>query len=327
MPEPSLELILAPIRHDLEKVENYLRTFVSSPIDSVNQVAFHIIDSGGKRVRPMLCLLAAALFSKEPVNAVPMASAFELIHTATLLHDDVIDHATLRRGTPSANSLWGNKASILVGDYLYCKASSIIAEQGDCTLLGMIAKATAITTEGEILEITHSQDELLSEENYFKILYHKTAYLMGAALEVGAYLGGASETERENLKNYGIALGMTFQLIDDCLDYISSDDAIGKKVGTDLKEGKLTLPLIHLFKCCNPQEAKNLKQILSSREPSESNLQEVLALMDRYHGMDYTHQKAIEYQKQAQSLLKQYPKNPAQMALMALTDYVVQRKN
>jgi octaprenyl-diphosphate synthase len=326
MPQPSIEAICHPIRKDLEKVEQTLHTHVYSPVEMVTQVASHIIHSGGKRLRPILCILAARLFGYLGDRAIKLACAFEFIHTATLLHDDVIDNASLRRNKASSNSLWGNKGSVLVGDYLYCKASTIIAEDGDCKVLEIIAQCTAATTEGEVLEIIKSNDPSLTEQAYLEIIHYKTARLIAAATHVGALLGRASEADQERLKNYGIHIGIAFQLADDALDYVSSDEEIGKIVGTDLKEGKLTLPLIHALRSCSPEERNFLRRALQNPSAHQENLSEVFAIIDRYQGIKYTLDKAAEYIQKAKGDLAPYPDVPAKTALLQLAEYVVERR-
>jgi len=326
MPIPSIEAICQPIRKDLEKVEQTLHTLVYSPVEMVTQVTSHIIHSGGKRLRPILCILAARLLGYQGDRAITLACAFEFIHTATLLHDDVIDSAALRRGKASSNSLWGNKASVLAGDYLYCKASSIISEDGDFKVLEVIAKATSETTEGEILEITKSDDLALTEEAYLEIIRYKTACLFSAATLVGALLGRASEADQERLKNYGIHIGMAFQLADDALDYVSSDEEMGKLVGTDLKEGKLTLPLIHVLRFCGPDEKSLIRQTLQNPSARDEDLRKVLSIIDRYQGIKYTLEKAIEFIQKAKGDLAPYPEGPAKTSLLQLAEYIVERR-
>src|SRR3990167_4002548 len=206
----SIETICLPIRKELERVEETLHAMIYSPVEMVTQVASHIVHSGGKRLRPIFCVLAARLFYEEGSGGVKLAFAVGFIHTATLLHDDVIDSAELRRGRPSSNALWGNKGSVLVGDYLYCKASSIIANEGNFKVLKLIAEATSATTEGEVLEIIKSNDPTLTEESYLEIIYYKTAILISIATQIGALLGGASEADQQRLRNYGVQVGMAF---------------------------------------------------------------------------------------------------------------------
>lgn len=326
MPQTSIETICFPIRKDLERVEQTLHALVYSPVEMVTQVASHIIHSGGKRLRPILCILSARLFGYQGDRAIKLACAFEFIHTATLLHDDVIDNATLRRGKASSNALWGNKASVLVGDYLYCKASSIVSEDGDFRVLEIITEATATTTQGEVFEITKSNDFSLSEATYFEIIHYKTACLIAAATHVGALLGRASEADQERLKNYGVHIGMAFQLADDALDYVSSNEEIGKLVGTDLKEGKMTLPLIHALRYCSSEERSRIHHALQNSLAHQEDLQDILSLIDRYQGIHYTRQKAIEYIQKAKGDLAPYPDGPAKAALLQLADYIIERR-
>ena len=292
----------------------------------VTQVASHIVHSGGKRLRPILCILASRLFGYQGDRAVKLACALEFIHTATLLHDDVIDNASLRRGKASSNALWGNTASVLVGDYLYCKATLIISDDGDFKVLDVITRATAETTEGEVLEIVKSNDFALSEETYLQIIHFKTARLIAASTHVGALLGRASEADQERLKNYGYHIGMAFQLADDSLDYVSSNEEMGKLIGTDLKEGKMTLPLIHAMKKCSPSERERIQKALQNTLAHQEDLPEIVSLIDKYQGIAYTRQKAIEFIQKAKGDLASYPEGPAKTALIQIADYIIERR-
>ncbi len=326
MSASSFESICYPIRTELEEIEKTLHTLVYSPVEMVTQVASHIVHSGGKRLRPILCILTSRLFDCQLQKAIQLACVFEFIHTATLLHDDVIDHASLRRGRVSSNSLWGDKASVLVGDYLYCKASSIIATVGDLEVLGIVAQVTAETTEGEVLEIVKSNNTALSEESYLEIIKYKTACLIAAAAQVGALSGRASKEDQERVRQFGYCLGMAFQLADDALDYISSDEEIGKEVGTDLKEGKLTLPLIYTLRSCNSAQRSRIQHVLENPKALQDELKEILAIINEYRGIQYTLDKAREFIQQAKDLLSVYPDSPFKQSLLLLADYMIQRK-
>lgn len=326
MPQVSIEDICLPIRKELEKVEEFLHAKLYSPVEMVTQVASHIVHSGGKRLRPVLCILASRLFGYQGDRAVKLACALEFIHTATLLHDDVIDSASLRRGKASSNALWGNTASVLVGDYLYCKATLIISDDGDFKVLDVITRATAETTEGEVLEIVKSNDFNLSEESYLQIIHFKTARLIGAATHVGALLGRASEADQERLRHYGYHIGMAFQLADDSLDYASSNEEMGKLIGTDLKEGKMTLPLIHTMKLCLAPERERIKKALENTLAHQEDLTDIVSLIDKYQGLSYTRQKAMEYIQKAKGDLAPYPDGPVKSALLQLADYVIERR-
>lgn len=326
MSQVSIEDICAPVRKELEKVEEFLHSKLYSPVEMVTQVASHIVHSGGKRLRPILCILASRLFGYQGDRAIHLACALEFIHTATLLHDDVIDNATLRRGKASSNSLWGNKASVLVGDYLYCKATLIISDDGDFKVLDVITKATAETTEGEVLEIVKSNDFGLSEESYLQIIHFKTARLIAASTQVGALLGRASEADQERLRNYGYHIGMAFQLADDSLDYVSSNEEMGKLIGTDLKEGKMTLPLIHTMRSCTATERERIQKALQNTLAHEEDLSDIVTLIDKYQGIRYTRNKAIDFIQKAKGDLAPYPEGPVKNALSNLADYVIERR-
>ncbi len=326
MPQVSIEDICVSIRKDLEKVEEFLHSKLYSPVEMVTQVASHIVHSGGKRLRPILCILASRLFGYQGDRAIHLACALEFIHTATLLHDDVIDNATLRRGKASSNALWGNTASVLVGDYLYCKATLIISGDGDFKVLNVITQATAETTEGEVLEIVKSNDFGLSEETYLQIIHFKTARLIAASTHVGALLGRASEADQERLRNYGYHIGMAFQLADDSLDYVSSNEEMGKLIGTDLKEGKMTLPLIHAMRRSSNSERERIQKALQNTLAHEEDLADIVSLIDKYQGISYTRNKAIEFIQKAKGDLAPYPEGPFKTALIQLADYIIERR-
>lgn len=326
MAQVSIEDICLPIRKDLEKVEEFLHSKLYSPVEMVTQVASHIVHSGGKRLRPILCILASRLFGYQGDRAIKLACALEFIHTATLLHDDVIDNASLRRGKASSNALWGNTASVLVGDYLYCKATLIISDDGDFKVLDVITRATAETTEGEVLEIVKSNDLALSEESYLQIIHFKTARLIAASTHVGALLGRTSDADQERLRNYGYHIGMAFQLADDSLDYVSSNEEMGKLIGTDLKEGKMTLPLIHAMRRSSPGERERIQKALENTEASPEDLADIVSLIDKYQGITYTRNKALEFIQKAKGDLAPYPDGPVKNALIQLADYVIERR-
>ncbi|MBF0493267.1 MAG: polyprenyl synthetase family protein [Deltaproteobacteria bacterium] len=325
MTEISVESICECIQEDLEKVEKSLQLILQSPVELVTQVASHIVNSGGKRLRPILCLLAARAFGFVSASCVRFACVCEFIHTATLLHDDVIDNATLRRGKESSNLLWGNKASVLVGDYLYCKASVLIAEEGDFRVLDIIAKTTETTTEGEVLEIIKSNDLDLKEEDYLEVVRCKTACLIAASCEIGAHLGGGSREDQERLRLYGLNIGYAFQLADDALDYISSNDDLGKLVGTDLKEGKVTLPLIHTLRHCSKEEKKVIVDCLETH--SDQALAQVLKIIDKYQGIEYTRQQAQLFIERALEQISPLENHSAKRSLQNLAQYIIDRRN
>ncbi len=313
------------LKEDLREVEVWIQKKVKSQIPTVTQIAQHIVMSGGKRLRPILCLLSARALGHQGPRSIRMAAAIEFIHTATLLHDDVIDNAQLRRGRPSCNKIWDNKMSVLTGDYLYCKVSSIVAEDGDLRILKCITDATENTTEGEVLEVTKSRDLQLNESEYFKIIEFKTGMLMSCATQVGAILAKAEEGVERALKGFGMNLGIAFQLADDVLDYTSVEEEFGKKKGVDLMEGKITLPLLYALERCTPPERELIREATLSARPDI--FLEVLGVLKKYGGIEYTMNLASEHLKKARGFLDILPENPYKAALLKITEYVTQRKN
>jgi len=320
----SLEELSDLLRDDLLQVEREIQDNLNSQVPTVTQVARHIVMSGGKRLRPILCILAGKTLGHSGKRLIAMGTAIEFIHTATLLHDDVIDNAQLRRGRPSCNAIWDNKTSVLVGDFLYCQASSLIAQDGDLRVLKCITDATANTTEGEVLEITKSRDLKLGEAEYFKIIEFKTAVLMSCATQVGAIIAGANAEYENALRDYGMHLGIAFQLADDVLDYVSVEAEFGKEKGVDLKEGKVTLPLLYALERCTAAEREIIREgTISARRDS---FLAVLEVLKKYGAIDYTLKLAAERTHQACDALKVLPDSPAKKALLRLTDYVVERR-
>lgn len=320
----SLDRIARFLYQDILDVEDEIQKNLVSQVPSVTQIARHIVMSGGKRLRPILCVLAAKALGYSGPRIISMGTAIEFIHTATLLHDDVIDNAQLRRGRPSCNAIWDNKMSVLVGDFLYCQASSLIARDGDLRILKSITDATANTTEGEVLEITKSRDLKLGESEYFKIVEFKTGVLMSCACQVGAIIAQASPEIEAGLRTYGMHLGIAFQLADDVLDYISVESEFGKAKGVDLKEGKMTLPLLYALERCTSAEREIIWEGTISARPDI--FLQVLDVLNKYGAVEYVLGLASERTKLAKDALGGLPVNPYSQALLKLTDYVIERK-
>ncbi|MBM4347304.1 MAG: octaprenyl diphosphate synthase, partial [Deltaproteobacteria bacterium] len=250
-----LEEILKWVGDDLKKVDLEFRRNLISNVPIISAIGEHLLLSGGKRLRPILLLLSARACGYRGEAHISMASLIEFIHTATLLHDDVVDRAELRRGMESANAKWGNEACVLVGDFLFTKCFSLLVENGDKKVLQAISRATTLMAEGELEELIKTNDLTITEENYFSIIKRKTAALFSAATQVGAILGEASEEQERALLDFGMDIGIAFQLIDDSLDYTSREEEFGKKIGIDLQDGKITLPLIFTLRQCNEEES------------------------------------------------------------------------
>jgi octaprenyl-diphosphate synthase len=322
-----MESALALIETELQNVELQFRKNLQSDVHLIRKVGEYLLSSGGKRIRPALLILAAKLCGYQGDRHVALASVIEFIHTATLLHDDVVDNASLRRGIASANTLWGNEASVLVGDYLFSKSFSIIVEDGDLGILRAISGATTKIAEGEVLQLACMSDLAITEEKYIDVVKSKTAVLLATACQVGAILGDACRERETDLRDFGMDVGIAFQLIDDTLDYVSSEEKFGKSIGHDLEEGKVTLPLIHTLKQCTSSEKKLIEDVIMSDILKDDGFQAVVSLVSAYGGIEYTIQAAREYVERGKSRLESFPELPDRQALLSLADYVVTRRH
>ncbi|MDO8527693.1 MAG: polyprenyl synthetase family protein, partial [Deltaproteobacteria bacterium] len=276
-------------------------------------------------LRPLLTLLSAKLSGYQGAAAPKLAAAMEMIHTASLLHDDVVDDAQLRRGKTSAKAKWGNSISVLVGDFFWCKMSQIIVDHGCLRTLKVVTDTITVTTESEILEITKHSDFSVNEEVYLKIIRGKTAVLLSACCQVGAILGGVSESFEESLKRYGHDLGIAFQLADDILDYESEEEKFGKHKGSDLREGKLTYPLLVALRSANAEESQMIKDALLSGRIESDRLKKVLDIIYKYDGIEQARQLASHYIERAKASLHPFKPSLEKESLLALADYVIER--
>ena len=259
-----MEAALALIGDELKQVEQQFKKDLASDVPLIRKVGEYVLSSGGKRIRPALLLLAAKLCDYGGDRHVPLASVIEFIHTATLLHDDVVDNANLRRGIASANTLWGNEASVLVGDFLFSKSFSLMVADGDLNILRILSGATTKIAEGEVLQLVCTSDLTMTEERYIEVVKCKTAVLISAACQAGAILGKVSPEQEVALKDFGMELGIAFQLMDDVLDYAADQKEFGKSIGHDIEEGKITLPLIHTLQLCNADEKERIGEVFIS---------------------------------------------------------------
>ena len=321
-----MEKVLELINEDLQKVEEEFENRLSSRVPLITKVAKHLVMGGGKRFRPSLLLLSARLCGYRGEDHISLAGVVEFIHTATLLHDDVIDNAEVRRGSASANTLWGNEASVLVGDFLFSRSFVMMVEVGDLKILQTLASATTALAEGETMELVKTVDLSITEEENMELIINKTAILISAAARIGAILGKAPLEVEEALANYGLQVGIAFQLVDDCLDYIGERETLGKEIGSDLKEGKITLPLIHTLRQCNADEKKEIQEVVLGDEFSYDGLRKVLSFIDRYKGIEYTFAKAQRCIDEGKKSLWTLPPSPEREALFEMADYVVKRK-
>ncbi|MCP3678076.1 MAG: polyprenyl synthetase family protein [Deltaproteobacteria bacterium] len=313
------------IKVELEQVDLEFKKNLDSQVYLVRKVGEYILSSGGKRFRPSLLLLSARLCGYDGREHIPLAAVVEFIHTATLLHDDVVDNAKLRRGSTSANALWGNEASILVGDYLFSRSFHTMVKSGSMDVLRVLSWTTTLMAEGEILQLLKNSDVETTEEEYLDVVKNKTAVLISAACQVGGILAAVSKEREEALAVYGMNLGIAFQLMDDCLDYISNDEDLGKAVGNDLKEGKVTLPLIHALENSSPVEQEMVREVIEGDEISDEQLTSVTDLIKRHDGIAYTIDSARRYVSDAGKQLEIFEPNIERAALAAVADYVVER--
>ncbi len=320
------EIVLECIGGDLEKVDREFRKNLRSDVPIISAIGEYLLVSGGKRFRAQLVLLSAKLCGYSGENHISMASLIEFIHTATLLHDDVVDNAKLRRGIESANSKWGNEACVLVGDFLFTKCFTRMVESNNWKILHTISRATTTMAEGELEELIRTNDLSLTEESYLSIIARKTAYLISAATQIGAILGNASDEKEKALSEFGMNVGIAFQLIDDHLDYTSNEEEFGKKIGIDLQDGKITLPLISTFPHCNKEEKAFIRETVESGPITKDAFFRVVEIIERYHGIQYTREMAERYVERAKDYLRVFPNSRVKEALYALANYVLERK-
>jgi octaprenyl-diphosphate synthase len=320
------EFNLELIKEDLEDVERILYEQSQSYVPLVNQVSRHLLKSGGKRFRPSLLLLSAKLFGYQGRDHLACAAAVEYAHTATLLHDDVIDEARCRRGRPSANRLFGNQASVLVGDYLLFKGFSLILGVKNSRVLDLVNSTSIRMAEGETRELEYMGDLDLSEDDYFSVITNKTAVLIQAACQIGAMLGDAGPEEEESLSSFGLNTGIAFQLVDDALDYGGEEAQWGKEVGKDFMEGKVTLPLLHAYRYSGEYERAKMEKFFKRRCRLKSHFREVAGYLYRQDSIEYTMSRAAEYIKEAKGYLAGFEDSKPRQALLALADYVVERR-
>jgi len=328
MPKPlTVKEVFDLVREDLEKVEKEFCQQTVSSIQAITEIGQYLQVSGGKRLRPVLVLLASKLFGFEGDPAIRMGAAYEMIHSATLVHDDVIDRAETRRGQPSINSRWGNHMSVLAGDWLYMQAFSIALGERNFKILDLLIGLTQVMVEGELLQLAYIRKADLTEDDYFELTYRKTACLFSACLRTGALLSDRPEEEENLLASYGINLGLAFQLIDDVLDFTSSEKKLGKPVGNDLREGKVTLPLIYLLHLCAPEEAKKVERIFQDGGFQNVAFGEILQLVERYGALDAARNKAKEFADEAKRCLRIFPESVYKDALMSLPDFIIGRES
>jgi octaprenyl-diphosphate synthase len=320
-----MQKALSLIGEDLKNVELQFKKDLQSEVPLIRKVGEYILASGGKRIRPALLLLSARLAGYSGDRQIPLASVIEFIHTATLLHDDVVDSATLRRGLASANTLWGNSASVLIGDFLFSKSFSIMVEDGDLNILRVLSSATTKIAEGEVLQLICTSDLDTTEERYIEVVKRKTAILLAAACQAGAILGGVPPEREQALSDYGMDLGIAFQLIDDLLDYTADEAEFGKSIGHDLEEGKITLPLIHTITNCTAVERELIGEVVAKTELTNEDFATVFKLVGKYDGLGYTIAAAERHIAACKKHLAPFESSPTKEAMIELAEYVLSR--
>ncbi|HOJ52190.1 MAG TPA: polyprenyl synthetase family protein [Syntrophales bacterium] len=323
----GIEDVLNMYRSDLLEVERWMLANLTSEVKLIAEVGGHIIGGGGKRIRPLMLLSVAAACGGGQEARYPLAAVIEFIHTASLLHDDVIDNAETRRGRVSANHIWGNQASILVGDYLYARSFDLMTQYGNQRVIKCLARATTAMAEGEVFQLTKVGDIGISEADYLKIIEGKTAVLISAACEIGAIIGGAGEEEINRFARFGYATGMAFQIVDDALDYTAKEENLGKSLGKDLAEGKITLPLICALSRGTGDEKERVKEIIRKSTRDESDFRWIKGFIDNHEGIAYAMKRARDFIEEAKQNLPPLSPSPAVSALYLLADYIVLRGN
>ena len=320
------EQLAAHLADEMVQVNTLIRARMASEhAPRIPEVTAHLVEAGGKRVRPMLTLAAAQMCGYTGPFHVHLAATVEFIHTATLLHDDVVDESGQRRGRPTANLLWDNKSSVLVGDYLFARSFQLMVETGSLRVLDILSNAAATIAEGEVLQLTAARDLATDEAIYLQVVRGKTAALFSAATEVGGVIAGAPETQLKALYEYGDALGVAFQIVDDLLDYQGVAAATGKNVGDDFRERKLTLPVIKAVALADAEERAFWVRTIEKGQQDDGDLEHALALLSRHGTLEATKRDAIEWAEKAKAALAYLPDHVIRTMLIDLADYVVER--
>jgi octaprenyl-diphosphate synthase len=321
----DLTQIFEPIRDDLERVEQEFERRIQSRVALIPEMGKYIQKSGGKRVRPAVLLMAARLAGYTGDKAVLNASVVEFIHTATLVHDDIIDGADVRRGRLAVHSRWGNDITVLLGDYLYIKSMAMALTQDSLDIVRLLCDVTLRMIEGELYQLTKTGDVDITEDEHFEIIRRKTAYLFGGCAEIGGVLGGVSTEQQHALREFGFNLGVAFQVVDDLLDYTADETALGKPVGGDLREGKVTLPIIYLLQRGGQKADDLIRSVVAERAVSKEQWREIVVLLREHRTPDLAYAKATEYATRAKSALDVFPSSREREALKALADFVLAR--
>lgn len=324
MTQFTLDQISALAKHDMQAVDHAILAQLNSDVVLINQLGHYIISGGGKRIRPLIAVLAARALGYQGSDHITCAAFVEFIHTATLLHDDVVDESDMRRGKETANARFGNAASVLVGDFIYTRAFQMMTSLNSLPVLKVMSDATNVIAEGEVQQLMNVNDPETTEENYMQVIYSKTARLFEAATQCAALVANANEAEVTALQNYGRYLGTAFQLVDDILDYSANAEKLGKNIGDDLAEGKPTLPLLHAMRNGNPQQADLIREAIEQGGKRDA-LDEILAIMAEQKSLDYTMQRAKQEAQKAVYAIAMLPESEFKQALSSLAYLSVDR--
>ena len=324
--EMTVQRIFDLVREDLARVEEEVERQTVSSVQPITEIGRYLQNGGGKRLRPTLVLLASKLCGYTGPAAIRLGAVMEMIHAATLVHDDIIDEAKTRRGRPSSNARWGNHKSVLAGDWLYMQAFNIAVAERNFAILDLLIGLTQLMVEGEMLQFTLLKRIDVTEGEYLDLIYRKTAALFSACLRLGALLGRQGEAMELRLSSCGLNLGMAFQVVDDLLDLTSSEERLGKPVGSDLREGKLTLPLIYLLPRCGPEERARVAEVIEDGDFGRISLAQIQVLVERYGTLEAARDKAREYTRQATREIEEFPDSSYRDALRSLADLIVERQ-
>ena len=322
---PSLFEVHALIADDLKAVNEEIIKRMQSPVALIPQVASHIVAAGGKRLRPMLTLASAELCGYTGKRHITLATCVEFIHTATLLHDDVVDESELRRGRDTANTIFGNSASVLVGDFLFSRSFELMVEDGSLKVLGILSRASSVIAEGEVLQLITTNDTETGETQYLQVIESKTAQLFAAACQIGAVVADRPKVEEDALEAFGMNLGVVFQLIDDVLDYQADQEKLGKTVGDDFREGKITLPVILAFRRGDEEERTFWRRTLEDLEQTDDDLEHAIKLMHKHSSLSDSIDRARHYGAIARDALGIFKDCPQKRALIGLIEFCIQR--
>lgn len=322
----TFERLRELVADDLAGVNEVIVDYLQSPVALIPQLAGHLVASGGKRLRPILTLTTARLCGYEGTRHISLAACVEFIHTATLLHDDVVDDSALRRGSATANAVWGNKPSVLVGDFLFSRSFQLMVIDGSLDVLRILSEASAIIAEGEVDQLMISNDVSTGKDAYMGVIQAKTATLFAAASEIGAVVADRSSEEQAALRTYGMSLGIAFQLVDDVLDYSAKQADLGKTVGDDFRDGKITLPIVYAIQRGDDAERAFWRRTLEDGEQTDDDLEKAMSILVRHNALEDAMGEARRHGEEARNMLERFPDNAYRAALLELVDFCVDRE-